>query len=427
MERNDLGEVVRAAVGDARETLRERGILFDTTLSWWVVEAQSAESASADASVLQSNWTGAWDDLLRHSSVSSLNSLVTNNPEDRVAQAVIWIALHGVPHAEQEDAIERAARLLRRHQVREADGADSAPMEWVTPLDGIEMTSEEIQVCPGVDLTACSPFLLRHFQGVGGSVATVMPFGGVAVSFAGTALRVRDPHRHGWSNERDVVEAVIAFLHVQHECSICAGPTHHEDLTAMGRVTGARHPPFRATEFKMTAGFVPRTTVSCETFDGFKAFRAWCRTKSNSLGVHWFARGCHEYGDADRLLAHMIALEALVLNDIQHGELRFRLASRLAWLLGTSVTERRDLARTAGHLYDIRSHLVHNGTMDSKTKWAKDWKRLATPGAAAKQVQQLTRRVIQALVDRGSVDWTQLTMGGLSSADGRSEEGQPAD
>lgn len=63
----------------------------------------------------------------------------------------------------------------------------------------------------------------------------------------------------------------------------------------------------------------------------------------------------------DRLIDHMIAFEALYLNDAgaqERGEMRFRLALRVAMFLRES-SQRKSLYREIRAAYDMRSSIVH--------------------------------------------------------------------
>jgi hypothetical protein len=60
-------------------------------------------------------------------------------------------------------------------------------------------------------------------------------------------------------------------------------------------------------------------------------------------------------------LLFAIALESLVLGDKNKSELTFQLSVRVAHLLSSEVSSRRDISRTVTRLYDLRSRIVHTG------------------------------------------------------------------
>jgi hypothetical protein len=63
----------------------------------------------------------------------------------------------------------------------------------------------------------------------------------------------------------------------------------------------------------------------------------------------------------EAFLLYAIALEAFLLADNEKEELSYRLRLRVAHLLGGTAEVRRDLFRKMGHLYKIRSNIVHSG------------------------------------------------------------------
>jgi hypothetical protein len=90
----------------------------------------------------------------------------------------------------------------------------------------------------------------------------------------------------------------------------------------------------------------------------------------------------------------MISLEALLLRETNardRGEMRFRLSSRIAWLLGSNRDERASLARRARDLYDLRSTLVHGGEPDL------DIRALCE---RASELGDLCRKCIKVWIDR---------------------------
>jgi Apea-like HEPN len=68
----------------------------------------------------------------------------------------------------------------------------------------------------------------------------------------------------------------------------------------------------------------------------------------------------------DEIVDLMIAAESLFLSETDEkfrGELRFRLATRAAFLLGTTPTERVQFFKFLGRAYDARSVIVHGGVL----------------------------------------------------------------
>ena len=70
-----------------------------------------------------------------------------------------------------------------------------------------------------------------------------------------------------------------------------------------------------------------------------------------------------------RVLDLMIAAESLFLSETDEkyrGELRFRLATRAAFLLGTTPAERVRLFKFLGRAYVARSVIVHGGVLSQE-------------------------------------------------------------
>ncbi len=99
-----------------------------------------------------------------------------------------------------------------------------------------------------------------------------------------------------------------------------------------------------------------------------------------------------------------IALEALLLHEPDgHGELRFRLALRGAWLCGNDATERAEIQRTLLKVYDLRSSAVHTGRIEQTEK------NCETIARGTSLCKRLIRKMIEA---DGRIKWTNLLVGG---------------
>ena len=89
------------------------------------------------------------------------------------------------------------------------------------------------------------------------------------------------------------------------------------------------------------------------------------RNKMLRIPLDRLGRAEREQDFADRAIDLGIALESLLLHDIEdHGELRFRLSLRGAWLIGSNHAERLKIQRSLKKLYDLRSRAVHSGFVD---------------------------------------------------------------
>jgi hypothetical protein len=81
--------------------------------------------------------------------------------------------------------------------------------------------------------------------------------------------------------------------------------------------------------------------------------------------IQWAGRATADRWGGSRseevFLLYAIALESLILADHDTAELTYRLRLRVAHLLGSDTTSRREVFDSVGRLYRIRSKLVHNG------------------------------------------------------------------
>lgn len=126
--------------------------------------------------------------------------------------------------------------------------------------------------------------------------------------------------------------------------------------------------------------------------------------------------------DPERLLDLAISLEAVFLNDNDSKEqLSFRLALRIARLLGGSLAERKVLFRRVRDLYTIRSKVAHGetvGTLSGRNKRTLEELQVSIP--------PLVRRALVLLLDGGGPSgltdealrdwWLNLELGGVAES-----------
>lgn len=103
----------------------------------------------------------------------------------------------------------------------------------------------------------------------------------------------------------------------------------------------------------------------------------------------------------DKLIDLGIALESLYLDEGSTTELRFRLALRAAWHLGTSSSERLSLLHDFKKIYGLRSKAVHAGRVDDGSD---------TGGMLAIAQEQCRRAIIKIIMDGGFPDWEKLVV-----------------
>ncbi|MGP0095181.1 MAG: hypothetical protein ACLPKB_35295 [Xanthobacteraceae bacterium] len=117
-------------------------------------------------------------------------------------------------------------------------------------------------------------------------------------------------------------------------------------------------------------------------------------------------RAAHDYDFADRSIDLGIALEALLLHDLdnqERGELKFRLSLRGAWLVGRDEPERTEIRKALAKMYDLRSRAVHSGSVDQSEE-SRDTIQRGT---------ELCKQLIQKAIDADClIDWNKLVLGG---------------
>jgi hypothetical protein len=107
---------------------------------------------------------------------------------------------------------------------------------------------------------------------------------------------------------------------------------------------------------------------------------------------------------ADTALDLGIASEIILLHDVERSELRYRLAIRGAYLLGTDVTERHKKFAMFRSLYDARSKAAHTGTLSAELQ------------ARLPEFDEICTAAIRAIIDRQQFpNWNELTLGSGSS------------
>ena len=97
-----------------------------------------------------------------------------------------------------------------------------------------------------------------------------------------------------------------------------------------------------------------------------------------------------------------IALEAMLANDDnEKSQIRYRLSTRAAWLLGSTPDERLGHRKTFRWAYDRTSKAVHEGQLDDDD--------ISLLNSVAANAQDILRKYIR---DKKLPDWEKLELGG---------------
>lgn len=112
----------------------------------------------------------------------------------------------------------------------------------------------------------------------------------------------------------------------------------------------------------------------------------------------------------DKAVDGAIALESLVTDGGDKGEITFRLALRTALLAGQRADERKYIRHLIRKFYEIRSQVVHSGRGPERVSMPDG--KVATPEIVDKALQTVAK-VLQVVVTRGQIpDWDALELSG---------------
>jgi hypothetical protein len=110
-----------------------------------------------------------------------------------------------------------------------------------------------------------------------------------------------------------------------------------------------------------------------EKADGFLKDEGEEKLRERFLtAMKWAGKGSTTVDPDDSFLFFALALEALILGGKQRGGLQYRLALRVAHLLGSTKQEKSMIRDYVKQLYRLRSMLVHTGKAeipDSDSGW----------------------------------------------------------
>lgn len=107
----------------------------------------------------------------------------------------------------------------------------------------------------------------------------------------------------------------------------------------------------------------------------------------------------------DKILDLSIALELLLLDDNDHGELNYRLSERGAILLGHNSNDRLNIYKDLKKLYGERSNVVHSGEVKKYT--IEEFNRCVG----------YSEKICIYKLTNGEIDWDKLVIGGEIESD----------
>jgi hypothetical protein len=143
--------------------------------------------------------------------------------------------------------------------------------------------------------------------------------------------------------------------------------------------------------YVLSLGEVPRFLEFWAHFDKAR------KRKAIQSGVRRFEYAAERSQPEDEIVDLMIAAESLFLTETSkrdRGEMRYRLATRVALLVGTTLDERMRLWNFTRKAYDARSVIVHGGTPTEKDLLGLDGQPLRLD-LFADELEQVVREALQ--------------------------------
>jgi hypothetical protein len=140
------------------------------------------------------------------------------------------------------------------------------------------------------------------------------------------------------------------------------------------------------------------------------AYFAWSsdeRKKVLHVPLDRLARAARERSAVDRAIDLGIALEALLINDDQQGELTHRLCLRGAWLGADDIRSREKLYELLSLIYRLRSKAVHRGVVGDQIG------KIDTDAVLSEGITACGKLIRSVIERRGIIqDWRRIVLGG---------------
>jgi len=142
------------------------------------------------------------------------------------------------------------------------------------------------------------------------------------------------------------------------------------DLRNTFRVSRPRTSPHGALG-RRTAGPLWINLRPVHRFHGYRRLRGILRPAQDRTDaqermfstIRWIGRGAVTPWNEQALLNFVVALESLVLGPSRESELKFRLRLRSSLLMAAKRKFRKNVFDRVGELYDVRSAIVHRGSL----------------------------------------------------------------
>ena len=215
--------------------------------------------------------------------------------------------------------------------------------------------------------------------------------------------------------------ASVLALSLTKDGSVAAGPSFTRGLDWESGVS--------STMIPIPLGFAEHRKMILDADDcatlaqKYATIRAKFDVFNNKLHValRRFAFAMERREPDDKMLDHMIAAEALFLDDGNTAELRYRLSMRMAFALGGGDDSlRRRVFEDVQHAYDVRSKIAHGSQPSAKN--------LVIAGKCVSRenfvsaIGEHVRVALRIAIDAGlPTDWDALIVGPLAAAGGAAQ------
>lgn len=382
-------------------------------------------------------WQGSVDEgssHVAHPSFEVANRLVPYLDNDAIIFRLCSMHQYGfaerthtklTPHLVATSLILRAASVGAKEAISELRNLVSTNMVLASICALVAGVSTEIEV------TLCANTTLRPFN------YERLPPGLVSIQqrYAGLLIdgSVSDPsciivfqvnHQPFFEEEQPApdwpAETIMHLLEVVDRLSVASyravGVTEmwitDEDprLPSQGSVMSFRNPNWNAPPREEPIGITSDMVEFVGLFDKVSSSAEQATLK---LAAARFNRSCRAVSSADRALDMGMALEVLLMHqgkgsDGSNSEIRYKLASRAAWMLGEDLEGRLSYFDKVSSLYSDRSSAVHKGRLDTK-----DFLKLL---ARQNDHGDVIRRVFWKIGENGHFpDWKRLVLNGAWS------------
>lgn len=253
--------------------------------------------------------------------------------------------------------------------------SDTVLLRALAPLYGLYCEAERVTLSPSLAIIQMSnedrDLYFRHLAS-GGLMPDLFPLGVErhALEFTwSVGKRVGSPapsdNAAYWS-PKDQFETAIAALRLFKPGAVSV--THMRTKSAIWDWQGFEHGTTMLSQGTPLGSEYDLAATEIDRLVSFwRRFEKNPRRSSRRLGsaLRRLGFGLERLRVEDRILDHVIGLEAILLDESEMGELSFRLAMRGAVILGGNPNIREQTFKRLRLAYNLRSRIAHGSSIDS--------------------------------------------------------------